>query len=155
MQNNMTEVLRPRVEPTVSAPEPQGEFKPEDKSIFPSKVETAVSREYKDNLEVWETEGKKKYVNEYFDTHKTAGSFIVKMPIGVIDKFVRGELQDRKYEKTTANFRTILEEIEREIGSEKLNLFERLNKLTGYIKAFNRMRDAKKKLGAYKADGMA
>lgn len=141
-------------EATVSAPEPQGEAMKQDTNFHSSKVELPVHREYKDSLEVWETEGKKKYVNEYFDTHKTAGAFIVKMPIGIIDKFVRGELEDRKYEKTTANFRTILEEIEREIGSEKLTLFERLNKLTGYIKAFNRMRDAKKKLGAYKTNGM-
>lgn len=96
-----------------------------------------------DNLEIWEGENKKKYVNEYFNTHNIAHEFIWKMPISEIDKYIRNELESREYEKTTKNYKEILAEIETKIGSEKLTLSQRLHKITGYIRALKKLYKAR------------
>lgn len=97
-----------------------------------------------ENLTVWEGENKKKYVHEYFNVHNIASDFTVKMPTGEIDKFIKEQLEERGYEKTTKNYRSILAEIEQEIGSDKLELFKRFNKLTGYIRVLRKLYATKK-----------
>lgn len=92
-----------------------------------------------ESLEIWEGESKKKYVNEYFNTHNIAHEFVWKMPTSEIDKFVRSELESREYEKTTKNYEAILSEIETEIGSENLELSKRLHKIVGYIRILNKL----------------
>lgn len=95
-------------------------------------------------LEIWECENKKKYVHEYFGVHNTSHEFTVKMPTAEIDKFIREQLDERGYEKTTKNYKEILAEIEQEIGSDKLELFKRFNKLTGYIRILRKLYATKK-----------
>lgn len=101
------------------------------------------------DLTIWEGENKKKYVNEYFNTHNVSHEFMVKMPTSEIDKYIRAELEERKYEKTTKNYKEILAEIEREIGSEKLQLLERFRKITGYIRAVMKLRKAQELKNKY------
>lgn len=105
---------------------------------------------YKGNLELWESESGKKYVNEIFDTHNIGSDFTVKMHTSKIDKFIRAEIEERGWNKTTDNYKAILQEYEGEIGSDKLPLFERFKKLTTYIQAVKRLREAKKRVGAFK-----
>jgi hypothetical protein len=95
-------------------------------------------------LEVWEGENKKKYVNEYFNTHNIAHEFMFKMPTSEIDKFIKSELETKEFEKTTENYKNTLAEIEKEIGSEKLELTKRLQKIVGYIRAMKKLYQAKK-----------
>lgn len=102
-----------------------------------------------DKLDLWEGESKKKYVNEYFNTHNIAHEFVWKMPTSEIDKFIRQELDSKEYEKTTENYKSILSEIEKEIGSEKLELSKRLQKLVGYIRALNKLYKARKLKESY------
>jgi hypothetical protein len=64
------------------------------------------------------------------------------MPTSEIDKYVKAEMEERGMEKTTKNYRDVLNEIEREIGSEKLQLLKRFSKLTGYIRAMNKLKAA-------------
>ena len=142
-------VFRPALTPEPTPSVDKSIDKVDEKSYDAGRETCAVS-EFTSNLEAWETEGKKKYVNEYFDTHNISSDFSAKMSLGTIDKFVRSEMEDRKYAKTIDNYRSIISEIESEIGSNKLELFERFKKLTGYIKAMTRLREIKKKLGAYK-----
>lgn len=147
------EVFRERVAPVESAPIDKTEISSAtNKESHAIVKETEVDHEFRTNLEAWETEGKKKYVNEYFDTHNIASDFSAKMLLGTIDKFVRAEMDEKKYDKTIDNYKQILQDIESEIGSDRLELFERFKKLTGYIKALSRLREIKKKLGAYKTD---
>jgi len=142
----MSEVFRTPDE----SPEPVPTETPSDPNSYSSTTDTPLDREFKNNLEAWETEGKKKYVNEYFDTHNIYKDFSVKMSVSAIDKFVRAEMTDREYENTTDNYRKVIEGIEEEIGSKNLELFKRFNKLNGYIKVLTKLRAAKKSLGAYK-----
>lgn len=143
------EVFRERVAaeptPTLDKPVDKG-----DEKSYAVGRETETTTEFKTNLEAWETESRKKYVNEYFDTHNLSADFSAKMLLATIDKFVRSEMEERKYAKTVDNYKEILREVETEIGSDRLELFERFKKLTGYIKAMGRLKDIKKKLGAYK-----
>ena len=96
-----------------------------------------------EKLAIWEGEKGKRYINEYFNTHNVSHEFTVKMPTSEIDKYVKAEMEVRGMEKTTKNYRDVLNEIEREIGSEKLQLFKRFSKLTGYIRAMNKLKAAK------------
>ena len=101
------------------------------------------------NVEVWEGENNKKYINQYFNTHNISHEFTVKMPTSEIDKYIKGELESRGYEKTTDNYENILREIESEIGSGKLELFKRLQKIVGYIRAINKLNKAKELKARY------
>jgi hypothetical protein len=96
-----------------------------------------------DNLEVWEGEKRKRYINEIFDTHDIFSDFKWKMPISQIDKYIKAELEERKFEKTTKNFKTVLSEIEAEIKSEPLELWERIQRIVGYLKATENLKKAK------------
>lgn len=99
-----------------------------------------------EKLELWEGEKNKKYVNEYFNTHNIGHEFMWKMPLAQIDKYIREEMDSREYEKTTTNYKDILKEIETEIGSEKLQLYKRLQKIAQYIqvsKKFKAIREKK------------
>lgn len=108
-----------------------------------------------ESLEIWEGENKKKYVNEYFNTHNIAHEFVWKMPTSEIDKFVRNELNSREYEKTTNNYKEVLAEIEKEIGSEKLELSKRLQKIVGYIRAINKLYKARELKEKYLISSMS
>lgn len=114
-------------------------------------VEAPIEAEER-KLEIWEGLKNKRFVDEYFDTHNTSSEFSVKMPTSEIDKFVRTELERRGYEKTTENYKRILQEIESEIGSEGLDLFKRFSKLTGYIRAINKFNKAKELKDKYRIE---
>jgi len=65
------------------------------------------------------------------------------MQTSVIDKYIKGELESRGYEKNIENYEKILQEIETEIGSDRLELFKRITKITQYAKALQRLNQAK------------
>lgn len=95
-------------------------------------------------LEIWEAEKGKKFVNEYFGSHIIGNAFQVKMPMGEINKFILERMEADGLEKTTKNYREMLSEIEQEIGSEKLTFFQRMQKLTGYIRVMRKLYETRK-----------
>lgn len=141
-------VFRERVETTPEIPEDNGSPKPALEEVgTPLRPEDRIGNEEEfEKLELWEGEKNKKYVNEYFNTHNIAHEFMWKMPLAQIDKYIREEMDSREYEKTTTNYKDILKEIETEIGSEKLQLYKRLQKIAQYIqvsKKFKAIREKK------------
>lgn len=96
-----------------------------------------------DSLAIWESEKGKRFIDEVFNTHITGSEFLIKMPTSEIDKYIRGELDERGFEKTTKNYREILQDIERQIGSDKLSLMKRFTKITGYIRIINKIKKAR------------
>lgn len=141
----MTELFKDRVvptptpEPTPEAPKPLVSDELRGNEV---KLTDPITEQEK-TLEVWEGLNRKKFVNEYFDTHNTADDFMIKMPTGEIDKYVRSELERLGYEKTIDNYKKVLAEIEGEIGSENLEMLKRFQKITGYIRALNKLNQAK------------
>ena len=109
-------------------------------TVRTEKDDTAIN-ETKDPemLEIWEAEKGKKFVNEYFGSHIIGNTFQVKMPMGEINKFILERMETDGMEKTTKNYREMLSQIEQEIGSEKLTFFKRMEKLTGYIRAMQKL----------------
>ena len=103
-----------------------------------------------EDLALWEGEKNKKYVNEYFNTHNIAHEFMWKMPLAQIDKYIREEMDSREYEKTKTNYRDILNEIESEIGSEKLQLQKRLQKIAQYIQVSRKYRAIREKKESFR-----
>ena len=136
-------VFRTRQEPT---PEPSVSPKtsiPDDQQ--PNRVPEplggdAMSDAPPKELGIWEGVKNKKYVNEYFNTHNIGHEFEWKMPLAKIDKYIKGEIESREYEKTTENYEKVLREIESEIGSGQLQLSKRLQKIVGYLNVLKKQR---------------
>jgi hypothetical protein len=95
------------------------------------------------NLDIWEGLNRRKFITEYFPIKEFSEEFNLKMQTSKIDKFIREELGKRKYEKNIENYEAILKEIEEEIGSSRLELFERIKKLVGYVNVVNRLNKLK------------
>jgi len=144
----MSEIFRERVVESPQEPEiaPQASKPVETKSDSlkgnESKAGEDLDSEQK-KLEIWEGEHKRKFVTDYFNIGNIDGEFNLKMQTSVIDKYIKGELESRGYEKNIENYEKILQEIETEIGSDRLELFKRISKITQYAKALQRLNQAK------------
>jgi len=144
-------VFKERVEHQEETPTevPKIEIKSDELKGYEDKATDPITEEEK-KLEIWEGLNKTKFINDYFDVKNTVdGDFSLKMQTSVIDKFIKGELERKGYEKNIDNYKEILEEIENEIGSNRLELFKRITKLTGYIKVLNKFTEAKRKKELY------
>ena len=150
MQGNTT--FREAVETTPEIPENNGSPKPVIEEVgTPLRPEDKIGNEEDfEDLALWEGEKNKKYVNEYFNTHNIAHEFMWKMPLAQIDKYIREEMDSREYEKTKTNYRDILNEIESEIGSEKLQLQKRLQKIAQYIQVSRKYRAIREKKESFR-----
>ena len=139
------EPFRQRIEPS-QEPEivpPRTETRPLPSDTLKGNESKAGEEFNEKNLDLWEGLTKKRYIDEIFDTHNTSHEFLVKMPTSEIDKYIRGELEKRGYAKTIDNYKSILGEIESEIGSDKLDMFKRFTRITGYIRAISKLYKAK------------
>ena len=149
----MTEPFRVRVE----VPQTQ-EIAPQATRTEPIPSDTLQGNEGKmgeeltvdeKTLDIWEGMHHRKYATEYFNLGNIDGEFNLKMETSVIDKYIKGELDNRKYEKNINNWQEILSEIEKEIGSERMELFSRIKKIVGYIKIVNKYNEFKHKKDSY------
>lgn len=147
------EVFKTRVEAPVELETAPQSTKPQELQSDTLKGnETKVGEELDQEqlkLEIWEGEHRQKFITDYFGIKEYAEEFGLKMQTSTIDKYIKSELEKRKYDKTIDNYKSILNEIETEIGSNRLELFTRIKKITGYVKAVSRLNDAKEKLKLY------
>ena len=149
----MTEVFRERVveapqEPEIAPQAPQPP-KPEEPIGNAKKAQDELTQD-ENNIEIWEGLNRRKFGHDYFNIREFAHEFPLKANFGLIDKYVKGELETRSYEKTIQNYEKVLQEIESEIGSSNLEVFSRIQKIVGYIKAVQRLNEAKRKKELYK-----
>lgn len=100
-------------------------------------------------LEVWETENRRKYSVDYFDAKALSADFNTKMLLSRVDKFIKSELESKEYAKTTENYRSLLNEIESYLGSSRMELYTRLNRITSYIDVINKENALKKLKESY------
>lgn len=107
-------------------------------------TETKAEELSESNLEVWESENKRKFGEDIFKIREIAHEFNIKMDFGNIDKYIKSEIKNRSYENTTENYKKILSEIESEIGSTNLDVFSRLKKISSYINAIRKLYEAKR-----------
>ena len=147
----MSEVFRERVAPPVEpeiAPQAPIPLKSDELAGNERKLADPITEEEK-KLDIWEGMNNRKFVTEYFNIGNIDGEFNLKMDTSVIDKYIKAELENRKYEKNIDNWKAVLEEVEAEIGSSRMELFSRIKKIAGFIKAVNRLNEAKKKKELY------
>ena len=142
----MSEVFRERVvespvEPETAPQTPQP-LESDELAGNETKASEPLTKE-EHNLDIWEGLNRTKFVVDYFGVKEYADEFGLKMQTATIDKFIKGELEKRGYEKNIENYKSILQEIENEIGSSRLELFARIKKITGYASALARLYKAK------------
>jgi len=100
-------------------------------------------------LDNWELNNGK-YGLSFLGIKEIGKTFPVSAQFGVIDKYIKGEMEANGYDKTPEKWQEILKELETEIGSEKLNVYERLKKLVsliGIIKKQNSLKEKRKLYG--------
>ena len=143
----MTEVFRERTEPSQTQEiEPQATITPKVSDSLSGnelKATDPLGVEEK-RLEIWEGLNRTKYINDYFNIKAFEGEFNLKMQTSQINKYITGELENRKWEKSIDNWSKIMGEIEGEIGSKEMTVFDRISRITSYIKVLNKLREAKK-----------
>ena len=132
-----TETLLPPETPVVHSENPNGES-----------LKDAESPEASE-LEVWETENRRKYSVDYFDAKALSADFNTKMLLSKVDKFVKGELAEKGFKATTENYKSILAEIEAYLGSSRMELYQRMSKIIGYVDVISRERKIKKLKESY------
>ncbi len=74
---------------------------------------------------------------------------IIKMQIGLVDKFIKQTLSKEGKEMNNDNWQETLDEIERTIGTTKLEVYERLRKISEYIKVIQKYNNIKELKESY------
>lgn len=90
-------------------------------------------------LEEWEIKNGK-YGLDFFDIKEIAGEFPLKVHFAEVDKYIKG-LLEKDGNLTPGRYQEALDAIEKEIGSSKLGVYERLKKLADYVKIVKKMDD--------------
>lgn len=141
--------VSPEIE--VSAPKP---LLDEPIPVGADKAQDEATEDEK-QIEIWEGLNRTKFINEYFNIKAFEGEFSLKMQTSQINKYIQSELEGRNWDKSVDNWSKIMGEIEGEIGSKEMTVFERISRITSYIKVLNKLREAKKlkeKYSTYKND---
>lgn len=151
----MQEVFRKREETVVApevteAPVSVSTQKSDELAGHEKKMQDEPTEDEKD-IDVWEGLNRRKFVTDYFNTEQFEHEFGVKMQTSKIDKYIKAELSKREFSKTTDNYKSILAEIESEIGSSRMETFSRLKKIVGYIQVINKMNSLKEKKKLYQS----
>ena len=115
----------------------------QDKAIT-SEPELSLQSE----LEKWETTNGN-YLNEYLGIKEISREFPYNAQSSQIDKYIKGELTEKGFDKTPSRYQELLTELEKEAGSDKLNAVDRLKRLTGYIQVLNNLKKAQQKKQLY------
>lgn len=143
--------FRKKVEPVVTVETPT-EAKPivsdDITGATPTLTESDEPKQEESALERWETENGK-YGIEYFGIKDVMSDFSLKMDFSVVDKYIKAELAEKGYDQTPEKWQEILAGLEQELGTEEMDAFERLKKLSGYIKVLKKFNDIKKKKESY------
>lgn len=139
----MSEAFRERItQPVESEPKKA----PEVEGIVESDLD--IFTESSNNLDDWEiTNGK--YGLDYMGIKEIGKTFPLNAQFGIIDKFIKSEIEERGYDKTTSKWQEILKEIEDEIGSSRLNSYERLKKISSFVNILKKQKELKKKKELY------
>jgi hypothetical protein len=145
------EVFRERTEtPQTSEIEPQAPLPVKSDTLagYENKATDDLTTDEK-QIEIWEGLNRTKYINDYFDIKAYEGEFNLKMQTSQINKYITAELENRKWDKNVDNWAKLMGEIETEIGSREMSVFDRITKITNYIRVLNKLNSAKKLKESY------
>lgn len=112
--------------------------------VVPDDGTLSTDEKIRETIDLFETEKGHKLTEDIFDIREIIiEDKVVKMQSGMIDKHIKQTLEDWGWDKTTENYRAVLDKIESTIGSSQMELYKRLQKITGYIKVMNKLKKAK------------
>lgn len=94
-------------------------------------------------IEKWEIEHGK-YGIEYLGIKELAGEFPIKAQFGIVDNYIKAEMKRLGYD-TPGRYQEILDGLEDEIGSRKKSAYERVKKLSEYVKVIKKLADLEEK----------
>jgi len=131
---------------------------PQEERETPNLIEGRVDGAVKDKnaieevkkpspLEEWEIEHGK-YGLEFFNIKEIAVEFPLKVQFSAVDKYIKGLLQEEGH-VTPQRYQETIDAIEKEIGSSKLGVYERMKKLADYVRIVGKMNELKKKREAF------
>lgn len=100
-------------------------------------------------LDQWETENGK-YGADFFGIKEIVKTFPLSVQFGAVDGYIKAEIQERGWEKTTENYQKILSEIEGEIRTSRLETYARLKRLSEYVAVMKKMSELKKKKESFR-----
>ena len=112
----------------------------EDPTLIPQPIENT--------LENWEVQNGK-YGLAYLGIKEIGKTFPLNAQFSIIDKYIKGEMEANGYDKTPAKWQEILSELETEIGSSKLNAYERLKKLSAFVNIIKKQKALTEKRKLY------
>lgn len=141
--------FREKIVEAQEAPEVSAPLKPlpndNTDGATPAIEESDEPKETVSALETWEETNGIKYGVELFGIKDVMTDFSLKMDYSVVDKYIRDEIKENGYDATPKKWQEILDGLELEIGSSKLDAFERLKKLSSYIKVLKKYKEIKEK----------
>ena len=111
--------------------------------------ESDEPRERVNALENWEMRNGIKYGIELFQIKDVMSEFTVKMDFSVVDKYIRDEIVKNGYDPSPQKWQEILEGLENDLGTGDLDAFERLKKLSSYVKILRKYSDISEKKKAF------
>lgn len=98
--------------------------------------------------EDWESDTVK-YGLKLFGIEETYKEFPLKLHYGALKNYIAEQLSERGWEHNTKNFHALLNEIEGEIGTGKLETYSRLKKLYEYIQVSKKFKAIREKRDAF------
>lgn len=98
----------------------------------------------RDELQEWE-DSNGKYGAKFFGVQEILKTFPMKIHFGAVDSFIKEQITEKGWSRNTENYQKILNDIEKEIGSSRLETFSRMKKIYDYIQVVKKMNELKKK----------
>ena len=123
---------------------------PETPNLIEGKIDGALKDrdeveevEKVSEIDKWEIENGK-YGLEYLGIKELAGEFPIKAQFGIVDNYIKAEMKRLGYD-TPGRYQQILDGLEEEINSRKLSAYERVKKLSEYVKVIKKLSDLEEK----------
>lgn len=126
------------------------DIKSDELAGFETKLEEPTKSE-EETLDIWEGLHSRKFGEDYFNIREISHTFPIKAEFGYIDKMIKAEMTEKGLEMNTKNYQDFLAEIEREIGTDKLDSFKRINRIFQYLKTLSKFKEIRAKKEAFKS----
>lgn len=117
---------------------------------FETKLEEPTKSE-EETLDIWEGLHNRKFGEDYFDIREISHTFPIKAEFGFIDKMIKAEMSDKGLQMNTKNYQEFLQELEKEIGTDKIDTYKRINRIFQYLRTLQKYKEIKAKKEAFKS----
>lgn len=124
------------------------DIKSDELAGFETKLEEPATPE-EETLDIWEGLHNRKFGEDYFNIREISHTFPIKAEFGFIDKMIKAEMTERGLEMNTKNYQDFLADIEKEIGTDRIDTYKRINRIFQYLKTLQKYKEIKKRKDSY------